>query len=102
MARNHGNTAKLALKQLVLGRGQADLPGLRLRPAQEAAQPDAEGEQVLVVLAGQPIHVRHRPGLPAGPVPASALPVQLNVGWSGPACGARPPPAGQHRRYMSC
>ncbi len=78
-------------QQLVLRRGEADLPGPRLRPAQEAAQPGAEGEQVLVILAGQPIHVRHRPGLPAGPVPASALPAQLNASWPGPACWARGP-----------
>jgi hypothetical protein len=34
-------------QQLVLGRGQADLPGPGLRPAQEAAQPSTECEQVL-------------------------------------------------------
>ena len=65
-----------------------DLPCPRLRPAQEAAQPGAECEQVLVVLAGQLIHVCHRPVLPAGPVPASALPGQLNASWPRPTGGA--------------
>jgi hypothetical protein len=43
-------------QQLVLGWGQAGRSCLGLGPVQEAAQPGPEGEQVLVVLAGQLAH----------------------------------------------
>ena len=49
-------------QQLMLGRSKPGRPGLRLGPVQETAQPGPEGEQVLVVLAGQLVPPARRPG----------------------------------------